>query len=347
MNRLTSACRCGIDVHTHVVPEKFPSYIGSLADVPWPSMEHDGCGHAHMFVLGKRYRTLDSDSWDTSRRLRDLDTMNLERQVLSPMPELLSYWLPLEAAKQLLRFMNDSIAEMVSREPARLFGLGAVPLQDTDAAIEELHYVMKTLRLQGVEIATHVNGKSIGEKSFDPFFAEAAKLGAAVFVHGLRPSGTDRLVGPDALAQVVAFPGDVALAAASLVTGGMLERHPELRICLSHGGGSFPTVIPRLRNGWKTIPPVRDSMSVDPAETAKRFYCDSLTYDIETLRLAIRAFGEDKVMIGTDYPYPVLDKTPTETIAALGLSAEVERAMLEGNALRFLGVTSNQELTTE
>jgi aminocarboxymuconate-semialdehyde decarboxylase len=145
-------------------------------------------------------------------------------------------------------------------------------------------------------------------------------------------------VGPEALAQIVAFPGDVALAAASLVTGGTLERHPSLRVALSHGGGAFPTVLPRLRKGWETIPPIRESMAVDPASTARRFYCDHLTYDRQTLAVALATFGRDKVMIGTDYPFPVCDRDPHATIDALGLPDEDAWALREGNANAFLGL---------
>lgn len=329
----------GIDVHTHVVPEHFPTYVGMGKNVPWPSMVHDNCGHAQVMISGKNYRRIGQACWDIGCRQRDLDGMQLAHQVLSPMPELLSYWLDIKDAKPLIRHMNDSIAQMVSQTPIQFSGLGAVPLQDVDAAIEELRYVMLELKLRGVEIATHVNGVSIGDPRFEPFFAAAVTFNAAVFVHGLRPAGSERLVGPEALAQVVAFPGDVALAAASMITGGMMERHPSLRICFSHGGGSFPTVLPRLRHGWKSIPMVRDSFSVDPSVTAKRFYADTLTYDEQTLRLALKTFGDDKLMIGTDYPFPVADGAPLATIAALGLDEEKLVALRETNARRFLGMS--------
>ena len=329
----------GIDVHTHVVPEHFPSYVGTGKNVPWPSMHHDNCGHAQVMISGKNYRRVGQACWDIACRQRDLDGMQLAHQVLSPMPELLSYWLDIEDAKLLIRHMNDSIAQMVSQAPAQFSGLGAVPLQDVDAAIEELRYVMLELKLRGVEIATHVNGVSIGDSRFETFFAAAVAFNAAVFVHGLRPAGSERLVGPEALAQVVAFPGDIALAAASMITGGMMERNPNLRICFSHGGGSFPTVLPRLRYAWKTIPMVRDSFSVDPSRTAKRFYADTLTYDEQTLRLALKTFGDDKLMIGTDYPFPVADGAPLATIAALGLGEEKLMALRETNARRFLGMS--------
>jgi aminocarboxymuconate-semialdehyde decarboxylase len=328
----------GIDIHTHIVPEQFPAYTGSARDVPWPSMAHDNCGHATVVISGKNYRTVPSTCWDCSARTQGMDAQRIARQVLSPMPELLSYWLPLDAGKQICRHLNETIAAMIAREPSRFSGLGAVPLQDIDAAIAELEFIMRSLKLSGVEIATHINGVSIGDPKFDPFFTAVESLGAAVFVHGLRPAGKDRLVGPPALEQVVAFPGDVALAAASLITGGMLERHPRLRIALSHGGGAMALVLPRLEHGWKTAKPIHDSIPRAPSEYARQLYADTLVYDPHALRAVIRTFGEDKVMIGTDFPFVIADQDPHGSVDAIAPSNELALALREGNARRFLGL---------
>jgi aminocarboxymuconate-semialdehyde decarboxylase len=229
---------------------------------------------------------------------------------------------------------------MIAGAPQRLFGLGAVPLQDLDEAIAELEFLVRDLELAGVEIASHVNGVSIGDPRFEPFFAAAESLGAAVFVHALRPAGKDRLVGPAALEQVVAFPGDVALAAASLITGGTLERHRNLRIALSHGGGALAMVLPRLEHGWKTFPAIKESIARPPSAYAHRFYVDTLTYATHTLRLVLETFGADRVMIGTDYPFGIRDRDPHGTVEALALDAAMAAALREGNARAFLGLSS-------
>src|SRR5918999_209344 len=152
-----------IDVHTHIVPESFPPYAGSGRDVPWPSMAPAHACHRHVMISGKVYRTVSDGCWSVPRRIEDMNGMRVARQALSPMPELLSYWLPLEDAKRLIRYLNDEIAAMVARAPERFIGLGAVPLQDVDSAIDELHYLIDSLKFSGVEIASHVNGVSIGD----------------------------------------------------------------------------------------------------------------------------------------------------------------------------------------
>jgi len=238
-----------IDIHSHIVPGKFPAYTGVGRSVPWPSMAPAHACHAHVMLEGKVYRTVHQSCWLSEDRIRDMDEGAIGVQCLSPMPELLSYWLPVADAKVLIRYLNDQIAEMATRHPKRFIGLGAVPLQDMDAALTELDYVVRTLKFPGVEIASHVNGVSIGDARFEPFFAAVEKLGAAVFVHALRPAGQDRIVGGVA-EQVICFPGDIGLAAASMITGGIAERHPALRIAFSHGGGVFSFLVPRITRAW-------------------------------------------------------------------------------------------------
>jgi aminocarboxymuconate-semialdehyde decarboxylase len=327
-----------IDVHCHFVPSQFPPYAGKHADARWPSMQHDGCGHANVMIHGKNYRTVVEQAWDGAKRVADMDRAGIGRQVVSPMPELLSYRLPLEDAKVLIRHVNDQIAELCATNPERFSGLGGVPLQDVDAAVRELEHVLRAQKLLGVEIATHVGGVSIGDARFEPFFAEAERLGAPVFVHALHPAGHERLVGPPALEQVVAFPGDVALGIASMITGGMIERHPKLRIAFSHGGGAFAMVLPRLEHGWKAVPAIRDAIPQAPSAYARKLYYDDLVYDARTLNFIIERFGASQIMIGTDYPFNVQDKDPLGSLAAAGLDEARAKLLREDNARRFLGL---------
>lgn len=327
----------GIDIHTHFVPASFPAVPGARSDLAWPSMRHE-CGHAHVMISGSRYRTVPEGSWDADVRVADMDAMRIARQVLSPMPELLSYWLPATDAQVLIRFLNESLADTVARNPRRFLGLGAVPLQDPDLAIAELEFLVNTLGLSGVEIATHVNGRAIGDPQFVPFFAAAERLGAAVFVHALRPAGRARLVGPAALEQVVAFPGEVGLAIASMMTGGTLEAHPRLRIAFSHAGGAFPMMLPRLQHGWQGVAEIRACMPASPRDYARRIYVDTLAYDPDALGLALKSFGTERVMLGTDYPFRVRDPDPQASLDALGLEPGARAALEHGNARRFLGL---------
>lgn len=326
-----------IDVHTHIVPEKFPSYRGKGRDVPWPSMADAHACHKHVMISGKLYRTVSDGSWSVPRRIEQMSEMRVTRQVLSPMPELLSYWLPLDDAKVLIRYLNEQIAEMLQAAPERFVGLGCVPLQDTDSAIGELQFLKSDLNFPGVEIASHVNGVSIGDARFEPFFAAAERLGAAIFVHALRPAGQERIVGafPE---QAVCFPGDVALACASMITGGIASRHPKLRIAFSHGGGTMSILMPRLVHAWNNFPKAKESLQESPATIARRFYYDELVFEPNAVRFLVETFGESQIVVGTDYPFALGDWKPLETLKKSGLEERVLTGITSANARRFLGL---------
>lgn len=326
-----------IDVHTHVVPDAFPPYLGHRVGARWPGMAPAHACHRHVMLDGKIYRTVSHQCWDCAVRLADMDAMDIGRQVISPMPELLSYWLDGDDAQVLARYLNERIAEMAGQAPRRLIGLGTVPLQDVERAIAELDHAVHQLGLAGVEIGTNIDGVALGDARLLPFFEAAERWGAAVFVHALRPAGMERLVGPPILEQVLAFPGEVGLAAASLLTGGTLARCPRLRIAFSHGGGTLAQLLPRLQHGWETFPALREQMVVAPREAARALYVDDLTYDDSAIEYLVRTFGATQVMVGSDYPFAIMDRAPAARAEALPFDAWTRQLLAKDNAERWLG----------
>jgi aminocarboxymuconate-semialdehyde decarboxylase len=330
-----------IDIHTHIVPAEFPAYAGKhvtqFGGAQWPQMAaaHD-CHHKHVMIDGKNFRTVSDACWDVGRRIDAMSEMGIARQVLSPMPELLSYWLPLEDALPLMRHVNDTIAGMVARAPDRFIGLGGVPMQDPDVAARELERLMRD-GFRGVELGSNINGAPLGDPRFETFFAAAEELGAAVFVHALHPSGKERIVGPPGLMAYIGFPLETAYTIASLITGGTLTRHPRLRLAFSHGGGAFASILPRLTHGWATKPEFAARMGASPQEHARRLYYDTLVYDAPTLRHLIDTFGMRQLCIGTDFPFDIHEREPVEAVAALQLSDGDVKLLHHDNAARFLG----------
>jgi len=237
----------------------------------------------------------------------------------------------------MVRYLNEQIAAMVARAPMRFVGLGAVPLQNVDSAVRELEFVMEELNLAGVEIASHVNGVSIGEPRFEPFFAAAESAGAAIFVHALRPAGQDRIVGafPE---QAVCFPGDIGLAAASMITGGVAARYPNLRIAFSHGGGVMSILLPRLVHAWNMVQKTKESLTESPAVTAKRFYYDNVMFDSDSVKFLIGRFGSGQVLVGSDYPFALGEKDPLGRLRNAGLDEKTVALIGSTNAKRFLGL---------
>ncbi|MGF7137090.1 aminocarboxymuconate-semialdehyde decarboxylase [Paraburkholderia sp. EB58] len=332
-----SPCGC-IDIHTHVVPHDFPAYVGSYPDAPWPSMREGHACHRHVVVSSKVYRTVSHQAWDIDVRRADMNRLDVERQVLSPMPELLSYWLDSADGATLARYLNETLANMVVRAPDRFSALGGAPLQNIDRAIQELEFAVSTLGLAGVEVGSNVNGVPIGDPRFFPFFEAAEALNAAIFVHPLRPAGMDRLIGPASLEQVVAFPGEIGLAAASLITGGLPNKFPRLRVALSHGGGAIQTLLPRMQFAWETLETLREAVPVAPVEAARTLYYDDLLYSATAIQALIETVGENRVMIGTDYPFAIMDANPAARVASLGLNHATLEALRWKNAAAWLGL---------
>ena len=326
-----------IDIHTHIVPAEFPAYAGKHGGAHWPSMAaaHD-CHHKNVMIDGKNFRTVSDQCWDVGRRIEAMAQMGIARQVLSPMPELLSYWLPLDDAAPLIRHVNDTIAAMVARAPDKFIGLGGVPMQDPDAAARELERLMRD-GFRGFELGSNVNGVALGDSRFESFFAAAEQLGAAVFVHALHPSGKERIVGPPGLMAYIGFPLDTAYAIASLMTGGTLTRHPRLRLAFSHGGGAFASILPRLTKGWTIKPEFAALIGASPYEHARRLYYDTLVYDAPTLRHLIDTFGVRQLCIGTDFPFDIHEHEPIAAVGELKLSDGDVTLLHHDNAARFLG----------
>jgi aminocarboxymuconate-semialdehyde decarboxylase len=326
-----------IDIHTHIVPADFPAYAGKHGGARWPSMAPVDCGHRNVMIADKVFRKVTDGCWDVDRRMAAMAEMGITRQALSPMPELLSYWLPVEDALTLGRHVNDTIAEMAARAPDRFAALGMVPLQDPDIAARELERLMKSGAFRGVELGSNINGAPLGDPRFKSFFAAAEELGAAIFVHALHPTGEERLVGPPAVKNLVGFPCETAFTVASLITGGTLQRHPRLRLAFSHGGGAFAMVLRRLVHGWHIYSMMREHVTESPQDQARRLYYDTLVYDSDTLAFLIQSFGIRQLCLGTDYPFDIHDRQPLSRLAPLGLSAEDEALLRAGNAARFLG----------
>ena len=331
-----------IDVHTHVVPFDLPAYPGPLPPVRWPSMTKGrDCGHRNVMIAGKLFRTVADGSWDIGRRIQAMDATGISMQVLSPMPELLSYWFAPDDAMVLCRAVNDAICGMVSQAPRRFCGLGMVPLQDPALAARELEMLMRDERFRGIEIGTNVDGVSIADPRFAEVFATAEETGAAVFVHALHPVGDTHMIGPPSVRAVSAFPCETSQTIVALMTSGTLVRFPRLKIAFSHGGGAFGLVLPRLMQGWDVMPAMRQAVAESPTDIARRLYYDSLVYDPSTLRFLVSVFGERQIIIGTDYPFDIYERDPNGRLNNAGLPITTVDLLRAGNARRFLGLPGN------
>src|SRR5581483_5554988 len=219
---------------------------------------------------------------DPGVRAAEMEAAGVDVHVLSAVQFMYHYWLDVERAAALARVANDGIAAMVAADPAHFAGMATVPLQDADAAAEELRRARRELGFRAVEIGTHVNGLPLDARALAPFWAEAEALDVVVFVHPYAPLGRDRLAAYF-LRNLLGNPFETAVAAARLIFGGVLDRHPRLRLCLAHGGGALPSVIGRLGHGWEVSEACRAHGAAHPASYLRRFWYDTITHDTTAL----------------------------------------------------------------
>lgn len=293
-----------IDVHTHVVPKSFPQNPSPAANARWPCMCLGNDGRATLTFNDKPFRELDARSWDITARVASMDRERISAQVLSPMPELLSYWFSPTDGLELARYVNGAIADMVARGHGRFHGLGTVPLQDPALAARELSR-LKHAGLVGVELGSNIDGALLGDRRFFEFYAEAERLNLALFVHALHPIGAERLTEFPDLIPYAAFPLDTGLSAISLIRAGVPEQFPKLRFGFSHGGGAIVPLVHRLHQGWKLSDAFNGQIPQPPHHYAARFFYDSLVYDAVYLKHLIEVFAPGQIFAGTDYPYAI------------------------------------------
>lgn len=332
-----------IDMHAHVIPERFPDAGTRASASRWPSLDHFQPGLAKVMIGGENFRTVHSGNWDVERRLRDMEASGVDAEAVSPMPELLSYWFTPEDALDFCRYVNEFIAGLCQAAPGRFFGLGAVPLQDPDLAAKELQTVLD-MGLVGIELGSNILGASLGEERFLGFFQEAERLGVPIFVHALHPRVTGSIKGD--LMNPIGFPTDTGLTIASMIGSGTAEKTPNLRIAFSHGGGTFPFMLPRLTHNWggswNEEPGTQgvgyDLLPRSPAEYARRFYYDTLLFDARAIRYLLEVIDPSKLMVGSDYPYMEREQPVGKTLSEMGLAPNVLKDITWHNCFRFLGV---------
>ena len=273
-------------------------------------------------------------------RIADMDRMGIDIQAVCPAPQQTYYWTEPGLGLEVSRMINDRLAQIVATWPDRFVALGTVPLQNVGLAVAELERCVKQLRLRGVEINPNVAGRELTDPSLnlDRFFAKARELDIVIFMHPIGFTQGERLM-DHYLNNLIGNPLDTTVGTSHLIFGGVMERHPGLKIVLPHAGGFLGHYWARMDHGWRARPDCRTIIKKAPTTYLKKFYFDTITFDPEMLRNLIDKFGAAQVLLGTDYPFDMGEEDPVGLINSVPRlpSAEKERIM-GGNAVRLLKI---------
>jgi aminocarboxymuconate-semialdehyde decarboxylase len=309
-------------------------------DAPWLRDRGDGTG----FIMSgdAEYRPVEAPLWDPAARLAEMDRTGTTIQVISATPILFSYSCEPSIGARWAAKVNDLASEMCDADPYRLRPLSHAPLQDIDAACKEVTRAKGNGHV-GVHIGNHVDGRNLDDPELVRFLHHCADDEIPVFVHPWNTMAPDRM--PKYMLQwLVGMPAETHLAILSLILSGAFERLPEnLRICFAHGGGNFAAQIARVDNAWNRRDIIRLDCPHPPSSYARRFWVDSAVFSEEALAHLAAVMGTDRIMMGSDYPFPLGEEEPGQVIDCSGfLDDETRDAIRFANADAFFSLRAGR-----
>jgi aminocarboxymuconate-semialdehyde decarboxylase len=328
-----------IDVHAHLTPQCFWRATENGGDWHTITREQDQRGAETAIVGGRRQVLPPRAKWRPEERLADMDSLGVDVHVVSTYVGFYNYELDAKIAQTTAREINDEISSMTRTWPQRFAGIGTLPMQDVTLAITELERCMTRLGLKGAEINDHINGRTLDEPEFRPFWKAADQMGALIFFHQagetLVTPRSKRYHLPNTIGNLV----DRAVTFATLVHGGVLDECPNLKIVLGHGGGYTCYGIGRMDRGWKVRSEARTHIAKPPSAYLRNFYYDCIVYTEQALRFLIDTVGADRVVFGTDWPYDMALDWPVSWVLAMeSLSQEEKDAILWKNLEKLLNI---------
>jgi len=324
-----------IDIHSHVLTEETATLLRKEAPAAPVAIRPVDDDNAVLDVAGASYRPFPRGGFDVTRRLQDMDRMGVDVQVLSATPQTYLYGHDAALGAAVSLIQNDQIAKLVAAYPQRFMGLATLPMQDPLRAADELTRAVRKLGLRGAMFGSNIAGRNLDDPDFEPVWAAAEALDAFMFIHPTNVAGAERLK-TYYLVNLIGNPLDTTIAAACLFFGGVMDRHPKLKICLAHAGGFVPYQAGRWLHGWRVRPEPKARLRREPNRIIQRFLYDSIAHCDDSLAFLVARAGADRVLLGSDYPYDMGMTDGIARVCRLGIPEADKEAILGARAKTLL-----------
>jgi aminocarboxymuconate-semialdehyde decarboxylase len=322
-----------IDVHAHWYPQSFLDLLrdhGAQHGLEWQET-----GNGPQFKIrnlitgpaGPRFVDLDA-------RLLAMDDQGVEVHALS-LSQPMAYWAGRELGNRLCVTFNDELAKAHEHNPRRFFGLAALPMHEPDLALRELERAAKLPGIRGVYVASAILDRELSNEAFFPVYEALQGLGLPVYLHPVFVIGEDRLR-QFYLTNLLGNPFETAIAGAHLIFGGVMDRFPKLEVVLPHAGGALPWLAGRLTRGWEKRADLKN-IKQPPTDYLRRFWYDTIGYSDCVTEYLVKNVGADRVVMGSDYCFPIAYEQPVRNVMDNPLlTEEVKKAIVSGNARGLL-----------
>ena len=325
-----------LDTHAHILDMETVSLIQKEAPKAGFKLTPLDEENGQLELGGRVINPFPRGAWDFERRLRDMDAAGLDIQVLSNVPPTFGYGLEPELALTVSQIQNEQMAARAKAMPDRFMAIATLPMQAPELAAKELRRAMIELGMKGAQIGSAVRGRNLDDSALEPVWATAEELGAFLMVHPLNAPGVP-LLDDYYLKNLIGNPLDTTVAAAALVFGGVLERHPKLKFSMVHGGGFTPYQEARWVHGWMVRREPKAHLKNGPRASLDKLFYDTIVHDTRPLQFLVDLVGPNRVVLGSDYPFD-MGQYDLGIVRALKDSDEVKARILYGNAAQLLGI---------
>ena len=324
-------------MHSHIIPKNLPDWEKKFGYEGFIRLEHHKPGWANMMQGDNFFREINHNCWDPEVRINEYEKYTTHVQVVCTIPVLFAYFSKPKDGLEVARFLNDDLANLVYKYPKKYIGLGSLPMQDPELAVQEL-FRIKELGLKGVQIGSNIEDKNLNEPDFYPVWEACEKLGLAVLVHPWNMMGKKNM-NKYWLPWLVGMPAETSRAMCSMIFGGIFDKFPNLRVNFCHASGSFLSTIGRIEHGFNSRP---DLVAVDnqknPRKYCGHFWVDCITHDQDMLRYVLKMQGSKRVTLGSDYPFPLGDLEIGEFINRMNLEESVIEDIFCNSTLEWLNL---------